>query len=123
MLRTTPGTLTSHAGPVLRCSRSVLHTRTHGANRKRVVPTSAPIEVNQTTLHYFECGQGEPLVFVHGAFGDLQTFREQLEAFATSFRVIVYSRRFFRSPTLRHERRTAILSALTLQICERCSPS
>ena len=53
------------------------------------------IEVNQTTLHYFECGQGEPLVFVHGAFGDLQTFREQIEAFATSFRVIVYSRRFF----------------------------
>jgi non-heme chloroperoxidase len=53
------------------------------------------IEVNKTTLHYFECGQGEPLVFVHGAFGDLQTFREQVEAFATRFRVIVYSRRFF----------------------------
>ena len=54
-----------------------------------------PIEVNQTTLHYFECGNGEPLVFVHGAFGDLQTFRQQVEAFATSFRVIVHSRRFF----------------------------
>ena len=54
------------------------------------------IEVNQTTLRYYECGQGEPLIFVHGAFGDLQTFRQQVEAFATSFRVIVYSRRFFR---------------------------
>src|SRR5262245_7442003 len=53
------------------------------------------IAVNNTTLHYFECGQGEPLVFVHGAFGDLQTFREQIEPFATRFRVIVYSRRFF----------------------------
>ena len=53
------------------------------------------IEVNKTTLHYFECGQGEPLVFVHGAYGDLQTFRAQLETFAKSFKVIVYSRRFF----------------------------
>ena len=52
------------------------------------------IEVNETTLHYFECGQGEPLVFVHGAFGDLQTFRQQVEAFAKSYRVIAYSRRF-----------------------------
>ena len=54
-----------------------------------------PIEVNQTTLRYYECGQGEPLILVHGAFGDLQTFRQQVEEFATSFRVIVYSRRFF----------------------------
>ena len=54
-----------------------------------------PIEVNQTTLHYFECGKGEPLVFVHGGLGSLNTFREQVEAFATSFRVIAYSRRYY----------------------------
>ena len=53
-----------------------------------------PIEVNQTTLHYFECGKEEPLMFVHGSLGDLHTFREQVEAFATNFRVIAYSRRF-----------------------------
>ena len=53
-----------------------------------------PIEINQTTLHYFECGQGEALVFVHGAFGDLQTFRQQVDTFASKFRIIVYSRRF-----------------------------
>ena len=52
------------------------------------------IEVNQTTLHYFECGKGEPLIFVHGAVGDLHTFQPQVQAFATSFRVIAYSRRF-----------------------------
>jgi pimeloyl-ACP methyl ester carboxylesterase len=52
------------------------------------------IEVNQTTLHYFECGKGEPLIFVHGSTGDLHTFRAQVQAFATSFRVIAYSRRF-----------------------------
>ena len=76
------------------------------------------IEVNKTTLHYFECGQGEPLVFVHGAFGDLETFREQVEAFATRFRVFVYSRRFF-PPNAHLERRTSILSAFTLPTRER----
>ncbi len=54
-----------------------------------------PIEVNQTTLHYFECGKGEPLVFVHGGLGDLHTFQRQVQKFATSFRVVAYSRRFF----------------------------
>ena len=52
------------------------------------------IEVKQTTLHYFECGKGEPLVFVHGGLGDLHTFQPQVETFATSFRVVAYSRRF-----------------------------
>jgi pimeloyl-ACP methyl ester carboxylesterase len=52
------------------------------------------LEVNNTTLHYLECGSGEPLVFVHGALGDLHTFEPQIQAFAASFRVIAYSRRF-----------------------------
>ena len=53
------------------------------------------IEINKATLHYFECGEGEPLVFVHGGLGDLHTFQQQVQTFATSFRVIAYSRRFF----------------------------
>jgi pimeloyl-ACP methyl ester carboxylesterase len=53
-----------------------------------------PIEVNQTTLHYFECGEGEPIVFVHGTLGDLNVFRTQAQTFATRFRVISYSRRY-----------------------------
>jgi pimeloyl-ACP methyl ester carboxylesterase len=52
------------------------------------------IEINQATLHYFECGEGEPLVFVHGGLGDLHTFRAQLQPFAEHFRVIAYSRRY-----------------------------
>ena len=52
------------------------------------------IDVNQTALQYFECGKGEPLIFVHGTLGDLHTFQAQLQTFATSFRVIAYSRRF-----------------------------
>jgi pimeloyl-ACP methyl ester carboxylesterase len=53
-----------------------------------------PIEINQATLYYFECGEGEPLVFVHGGLGDLHTFRPQLQTFAEHFRVIAYSRRY-----------------------------
>jgi pimeloyl-ACP methyl ester carboxylesterase len=52
------------------------------------------VDVNRTTLHYVECGNGEPLVFVHGGLGDLHTFQPQLQVFAASFRVIAYSRRF-----------------------------
>ena len=68
-----------------------------------------PIEVNQTTLHYFECGKGEPLIFVHGALGDLHIFQRQVQAFATSFRVIAYSMRFFppNAPATRHRRQSS----------------
>ena len=52
------------------------------------------VQVNDTTLHYLECGRGEPLVFVHGALGDLHTFQPQVQAFASTYRVIAYSRRF-----------------------------
>lgn len=51
-------------------------------------------EVNGTTLHYVECGEGEPVVLVHGALGDLHSFSEQIEPFAQEFRVIAYSRRY-----------------------------
>ena len=53
------------------------------------------LEINNTTLHYLECGKGEPLVFVHGGLGDLHTFQRQVQTFAARFRVITYSRRFF----------------------------
>ena len=36
-----------------------------------------PIDVNQTTLHYFECGKGEPLIFVHGLVGNMHTFERR----------------------------------------------
>ena len=62
---------------------------------KTCVSEMRRIEVNQTTLHYFECGKGDPLIFVHGALGDLHTFQRQVQTFAASFRVIAYSRRFF----------------------------
>jgi pimeloyl-ACP methyl ester carboxylesterase len=53
-------------------------------------------KVNGTTLAYREQGEGEPVVFVHGAISDLRTWEQQLGAVGSSYRAITYSRRFFR---------------------------
>ncbi len=53
-------------------------------------------KVNGTTLAYREVGEGEPVVFVHGAISDLRTWEQQLGAVGSSYRAITYSRRFCR---------------------------
>ncbi len=68
--------------------------RDAGAQKKACGSEIQAIEINKATLHYFECGEGEPIVFVHGTLGDLNVFRTQAQAFATRFRVISYSRRY-----------------------------
>jgi hypothetical protein len=45
-------------------------------------------------LHYFERGQGEPVVFVLGALDDYRAWNAQISPFAEHFRVIAYSRRY-----------------------------
>jgi len=52
--------------------------------------------VNGTSLAYREQGEGEPVVFVHGAISDLRTWEQQLSAVGRSYRAIAYSRRFAR---------------------------
>ena len=47
------------------------------------------VEINNTTLHYLECGQGEPLVFVHGALGDLHFFQPKVQAFAAHYGLVM----------------------------------
>jgi pimeloyl-ACP methyl ester carboxylesterase len=44
-------------------------------------------------FHYVEAGEGTPLVFVHGGFGDWQSWSPQWESFVPHFRCITYSRR------------------------------
>ncbi len=53
-------------------------------------------KVNGTTLAYREEGEGEPVIFVHGAESDLRTWEQQLPAVGRSYRAITYSRRFAR---------------------------
>jgi non-heme chloroperoxidase len=47
--------------------------------------------VNGTDLHYIEQGQGQPVVFVHGGFGDYRAWAQQWDAFARSHRAIAVS--------------------------------
>jgi len=52
------------------------------------------VRVRGTDLRFVERGTGIPVVFVHGSLGTLESWGPQLEAFATRFRVIAYSRRY-----------------------------
>jgi pimeloyl-ACP methyl ester carboxylesterase len=54
------------------------------------------VTVNGATLAYREEGEGDPVVFVHGAISDLRTWKEQIPAIGASHRAIAYSRRFAR---------------------------
>ena len=47
-----------------------------------------------TDLHFVERGNGIPVVLVHGTLGTLDSWQPQIDAFATRFRVIAYSRRY-----------------------------
>lgn len=61
--------------------------------RENDLPTKRAA-VNGAELHYFEFGEGEPVVFVHGSIGDYRTWGYQFEAFSADYKVISYSRRY-----------------------------
>lgn len=50
--------------------------------------------VNGVSLHYIESGSGEPVIFVHGSQGDYRNWMPQIEAFAPTYHVVAYSRRY-----------------------------
>lgn len=52
------------------------------------------IQFSRTTFEYFEKGQGEPVVLVHGTLGDFRSWELQIDEFAKSYRTISYSRRY-----------------------------
>ncbi len=54
------------------------------------------IEINGTELSYIEEGDGEAVVFVHGAISDMRTWENQLPAIGEQYRAISYSRRYAR---------------------------
>jgi len=47
--------------------------------------------INGTELAYIEQGRGQPVVLVHGGFGDYREWELQMPAFATRFRTIAVS--------------------------------
>lgn len=84
----------------------------------------------KTDLHVTEIGQGEPIVFIHGAFDPAEeTFREQKEL-ADQYRVVLADRRGYgESPALGKWRTSCALSVRVLiwsgnrpVACCVCSP-
>lgn len=51
-------------------------------------------EINETSLHYIECGEGEPVVLVHGSLGDYRSWIGQMQHLSQNYKVISYSRRY-----------------------------
>lgn len=44
-------------------------------------------------LYYEECGQGKPLIFLHGASWDLHQWDRQMKYFSANYRVIALDAR------------------------------
>jgi pimeloyl-ACP methyl ester carboxylesterase len=64
-----------------------------------VVQTAKPAPIRQmrangVNLSYVDQGQGTPVVFVHGAAGDLRYWEPQRTAFVTQHRFVAYSYRY-----------------------------
>lgn len=51
------------------------------------------IETNGIDTYYEEYGDGPPVVFLHGAWGDHRLWAEQVRPLATDYRIIVYDLR------------------------------
>jgi pimeloyl-ACP methyl ester carboxylesterase len=66
---------------------------TDEATVTRVASRDGTIEVNGVRLYYELHGSGEPLVLVHGSWGDARNWRLVVPGLAESFRVVVYDRR------------------------------
>src|SRR5437899_3194576 len=67
-----------------------------------VVPTTMSwaqvtkeVEINGFRAKYVEQGSGEPMVFVHGAPGDLRAWEPIRKGIASKYRFIAYNQRYF----------------------------
>ncbi|WP_444912744.1 alpha/beta fold hydrolase [Microbulbifer sp. PAAF003] len=56
------------------------------------------ISVNNHSISYFQEGQGEPIVFVHGALADARMWQEHCKILSSEFRAISFTQRHFSNP-------------------------
>ncbi|MDX1639273.1 MAG: alpha/beta hydrolase, partial [Balneolaceae bacterium] len=65
-----------------------------GAQPSSCIDEIKTTSVNSTEIHYFECGDGAPVVFVHGGLGDYRNWIVQANHLSTNYHIISYSRRY-----------------------------
>jgi pimeloyl-ACP methyl ester carboxylesterase len=61
---------------------------------KKVEKEFKTLEIDGYKINYVDMGEGEPVVFVHGAISDYRVWDAQMDAFAENYRVIAISRRY-----------------------------
>ncbi|WP_444916761.1 alpha/beta fold hydrolase [Microbulbifer sp. JMSA003] len=61
------------------------------------------IIVNNHSISYSQEGQGEPIVFVHGALADARMWQEHCKILSKEFKVISFTQRHFGNPHSRSE--------------------
>ena len=59
---------------------------------KYMLPSSKIVEIDGETIHYADEGQGEPIVLVHGTFGNLRMWSDWVNALGGHYRVIRFDR-------------------------------
>jgi pimeloyl-ACP methyl ester carboxylesterase len=70
---------------------------------KRTTIDSGYAEVNNTRLYYEVEGKGEPIVFIHGSFGDRRFWDFQFRALSKKYKVLRYDLRGFGKSALPKE--------------------
>ena len=83
---------------LLSTSSCVIRKKDHALIAAAPVPSQntlpTKVIVGDVELHYIEQGKGEPLILLHGGQGDYRAWPRQIEALASRYRVISYSRRY-----------------------------
>ena len=70
------------------CTTSTMARETNSASGPKIETGFA--EVNSTRLYYEVAGTGDPIVLIHGNFGDRRYFDGQFDALARHHRVLRY---------------------------------
>ena len=60
-------------------------------------PEVKALTVRGQDFDYLDIGSGRPVIFLHGALGDLRTFAPHAEMLASRYRAIAYTQRYFGS--------------------------
>jgi pimeloyl-ACP methyl ester carboxylesterase len=59
------------------------------------LPETRTIAVKGVDFDYIDVGAGRPVVFLHGALGDVRTFAPHAEMLAARYRALTYTQRYF----------------------------